>query len=839
MNGEKVSWKPDGFALLLLLAMVLWFGHGMLWDGKVPFFRDLGTFFYPMRFSLAQALKAGEVPLWDHRMGMGFPLLANFQSGSFYPPHFIFVFVPFFAAIRLLFLFHYFVAATGAYALCRRWHYPSYLALVGAMLFTLGGAIVSLTNLLNHFQAAVWLPWVVFFWERSLERRSLRSFLALAAALLLQFLAGSPEIYIMTLGLVLLDGLRFKDSNVNHRKVCHSRASGNPGLSSARVVERNWIPGQARNDKEDSTYVVLYKAEGSPISYGTVFLHLIAVNVLIAGVAMVQLLPTLELFLESRARSAFPYTVTTGWSVSPWSLLNFFFLDKEVSLDIATGLQPFFSRDIPLIISVYLGAICLPAVILWLWQSSLKKNAVLVVLIGVSVILALGRHTPIYPFLYQTVPFFSFFRFPEKFLFITNALILFVALSGLHGFFHLESSSRAPFFILVSIWLLYFLPYLFFRIHAAGLAELIAATNQIPLSSPSLPQKTIAALGSLERQLILVSGIVGLLSLGKSGKIRSALFQPLLVGFVFLDLYSAHEPYQFLFDPKVGLEAPRVMAAPDGSRLFYVPRLFHLHPDYFSSIKQSPDARVGAFFSNLLPNTGIFNGFEYAQEIDPLERWPYEAFIKVADRLPPERLYRLLGSMNVGHLVSIQPLTGKGITLLQEFPEYPSWLYRVDRLMPRAFVASEAVIEKDLAKSIELLSSEEFDPSREVILEEPEPIRASRNFETRSEIVKYTNRAVTVLAKLNNAGILILADSYYPGWKVYVDGKEKPILRADFFFRGVLLPAGDHVVEYRYEPRSFRIGLGISLVSLFGIVLYCVFGSSLRLWKTTLRRMSG
>ena len=783
MNAKKFSWKPDCFGLLLLFAMVLWFGHEMVWGGKVPFSRDLGIFFYPMRYRLAESLKAGELPLWDHRMAMGFPLLANFQSGTFYPPHFLFVLVPFFAAIQFLFLFHYLVAATGAYVLCRRWNYPPYLALIGAMLFTLGGTVVSLTNLLNHFQAAVWLPWVIFFWERSLERRSWKSFLALAAVLLFQFLAGSPEIYIMSLGLLVLDGLRFR-------------------------------------------------AEDSPISYGTLCFHLLAANALVAGVAMVQILPTVELFLESRARSSFPYAVTTGWSLRPLSILNFFFLDKEVSLDTATGLQPFFSRDIPLIISLYLGAIALPGIALWLWQSSFKEKSVLVGFIGLSMILALGGCTPLYPFLYRTIPFFSLIRFPEKFLFLTNTLLLFVALRGLFGLLHVESSLRAPFFILCSIWLLYFLPYLFFRIHTAGLAEFIASANQVLLLSPSLLQKTSAVINSIERQVFLISGIVILLFLAKRGVIRSALFQVLLVGLVFLDLYSAHNPYQFLFDPKVVLQAPKIMAAPDGSRLVYIPRLSHLHPDYFSSIKDSLGARIDAFFSNLLPNTGIFNGFEYAQEIDPLERWPYDAFIKVADRLPPERLYRLLGAMNVRHLISIQPLTGDGITLVRQFPEYPSWLYRVDRVMPRAFVASKAVVERDPLKSINLLSSENFDPLREVILDQREPIGARKHFQSQAEIIKYTNLQVTLLARLNAAGILVLADSFYPGWKVYVDGKESPILRADLFFRGVLLSAGNHVVEYRYRPRLFLAGLSISLGTLLGVAVYSIFRLHFRGWKT-------
>ena len=57
----------------------------------------------------------------------------------------------------------------------------------------------------------------------------------------------------------------------------------------------------------------------------------------------------------------------------------------------------------------------------------------------------------------------------------------------------------------------------------------------------------------------------------------------------------------------------------------------------------------------------------------------------------------------------------------------------------------------------------------------------------------------------------MLADAYHPGWKLRVDGKEQRILRANYLFRAVELPAGNHKVEFSYEPETFRIGLRISL----------------------------
>ena len=141
MLGRKGPARREYFVFLTLIALVLSFNYELIFTDQVPFFRDLGPYFYPMRYTLAESFKAGELPLWDPRTGLGFPLLADFQSGVFYLPHLFFLVFPFFTAVKAGFLFHYLIAATGSYALCRRWEFLPFLALIGALLFTFGGIV--------------------------------------------------------------------------------------------------------------------------------------------------------------------------------------------------------------------------------------------------------------------------------------------------------------------------------------------------------------------------------------------------------------------------------------------------------------------------------------------------------------------------------------------------------------------------------------------------------------------------------------------------------------------------------------------------------------------------
>jgi len=789
MIGKKASGIVDLVSLLILATMVFWFGYEMVWGGKVPFFRDLGPYFYPMRFSLANSFQSGELPLWDRHVGMGSPLLANFQSGTFYPPHLIFFFLPFFGAIGALYVFHYLVAATGAYCLCRRWSYSPSLAIIGAVLFTFGGYTVSLTNLLNHFQTAVWLPWVLLLGERSLRSKSWRDPLLFTLVLLVQFLAGSPEVYVLSLGLFLLDGWRVK------------RTEGN-------------------------------------ITYLKLLALFLTTNSLVLGLAMVQILPTLELLLQSLRFEALPYAVVTSWSFHPLGLINLFFLDKAVDLSLLTGLRLFFNPKIPWTISTYIGAIALPGILFWLFNSSMRERVIILGLIVSTIILAMGRYTPVFPLLYEYLPLINLFRFPEKFLFLTNALLLYVVLRGLFFIFQSDGSSAKGWSIALlaplTIWL--FL-YLYSRIERESLVQLV---NQVEITAQRMThvlERRAVILVYLERQVALYLGLSLILFLWKRGQLRTGLCQTLLVGLVFFDLASAHRPYQFLLEPEFVYGNNRVVSSidPEPSRLFYITSLSYLHPTTYFLNKRPFAEKVSAVHESLVPNTGIYHGFDYLQEIDAMVRSPYDLFITTGNKLPPERLYRLLGVMNVKYLNSAEDLPSGGITLERHFPEYPSWLYRLNRTVPRTYIVPKAIGEKDPVKILDRLSSVDFDPLKQVILERPLPIVADENFHSQAKIVRYKNHHVTIQASLSNPGVLVLADSFYPGWKVFVDGEEREVLRANYFFRGVFLPPGDHQVVFRYEPASFYYGAVISLLTLFLLPLILAKLGGRKVGKASIR----
>jgi uncharacterized membrane protein YfhO len=61
--------------------------------------------------------------------------------------------------------------------------------------------------------------------------------------------------------------------------------------------------------------------------------------------------------------------------------------------------------------------------------------------------------------------------------------------------------------------------------------------------------------------------------------------------------------------------------------------------------------------------------------------------------------------------------------------------------------------------------------------------------------------------------VLVLTDAYFPGWMARVDGAPAEIFRADYLFRGVLLPAGEHMVTFSYAPGSVALGAIATLLA--------------------------
>ena len=146
--------------------------------------------------------------------------------------------------------------------------------------------------------------------------------------------------------------------------------------------------------------------------------------------------------------------------------------------------------------------------------------------------------------------------------------------------------------------------------------------------------------------------------------------------------------------------------------------------------------------------------------------------------------------------------------------------------VPRAFVAPAQRVVAGEQAALEAIGETDFDPRREVIVEEPiEGVPDSAGAAGgRARIVSYEPERVKIEASADAPGVVVLTDTWYPGWKARVDGEEVDVERVDYVMRGVPVEPGEHTIEFTYEPASFRVGAAISVIALVGIAGAAVIG---------------
>jgi uncharacterized membrane protein YfhO len=86
-------------------------------------------------------------------------------------------------------------------------------------------------------------------------------------------------------------------------------------------------------------------------------------------------------------------------------------------------------------------------------------------------------------------------------------------------------------------------------------------------------------------------------------------------------------------------------------------------------------------------------------------------------------------------------------------------------------------------------------------------------------MTSYTPQRVELEALLQKPGLVVLADVYYRGWRLTLDGHPAPMYRTNFLMRGAAVPAGRHRLVYTYEPASFYQGRWVSVAALVALLV--------------------
>ncbi|MCI0658049.1 MAG: YfhO family protein, partial [Acidobacteria bacterium] len=132
--------------------------------------------------------------------------------------------------------------------------------------------------------------------------------------------------------------------------------------------------------------------------------------------------------------------------------------------------------------------------------------------------------------------------------------------------------------------------------------------------------------------------------------------------------------------------------------------------------------------------------------------------------------------------------------------------------LPRAYLVTQALPEQ--GSTLESLTTEAWNPKDSVILRgisDPQGIGGGPGT---VEWVEQKPERLELRSETTGTGWVVVTDNDYPGWSAEVDGHRVAIQRANYLFRAVQVPAGDHRIVFHYAPRSWLIGGAGSCLTL-------------------------
>ncbi|OGP49911.1 MAG: hypothetical protein A2Y79_02930 [Deltaproteobacteria bacterium RBG_13_43_22] len=791
--------KDRGIGVLLLLGflgIIFLYFREALTQAKLMVDRDLPIFFFPNLKLWVEAVQAGELPLWNPYSFSGQPLFASLQTSVLYPPNSLLLILPINFAFNLTIVLHFFLSGWFVYLLARELGGSRMAGILACLSFTLGGFLLSIHNVLNTLQSVTWTPLIFLFFLRAIRARSWKYSLLSSITILVQFLGGGIEAFLATQVAILF--LAF--------------------FPQALLPGNSYAPWKWRFQM-----------------VGVVFL-------LFLGLGAVQILPFWEMTKSSVRHLGFLYQEATRWSLG-WRDLIYLFLP-----DFFWRGVEYYKTDQNYLKSIYIGILPFIMVLFFFLGRDRRKGWVGLLLL-VSLLLALGGNTPLYRWLYNIVPGIHTIRYPVKFFFITNLFIC--LLTGL-GWDALSdrlkgdprkklSTLKKASLILAFLFVLILLILSLFRDPLFSFLE-----HSFPIS---YDRPWNLNFHNIERFSFFALLIFLFFIFLADRKISLKKGQVLLTVLLVLDLFLANWGFYRRVDQKAfyslspNLQA--VLSDPEKGRIYTDPLMRKVMVPRNMEMEELAQVILKECFYFEYPlvhrifNTSGFGILTYQ---------PYQDLLNVlSEKTSDPGATDILRLMNVKFLLWPEAISdptfklihkGESYVLQEDFIEKPishppknktivSHLYENKAVLPRAFLVSKFSVVKNGKERMALFKKKGFDPAQTVLLEEvPDPPRPAKGLvpdRDRVRLVKFALNQIDLDVSCTGPRLLFLSETYYPGWKVWVDGKKEKVYRANHAFRAVALSPGHHKIHFQYQPLTFYCGLWVSLTTLLGITLFFVW----------------
>ena len=773
-NFIEIHWEKIVIILLLLVPLIYF--ASFLNANKMIAGSDYLVGGYPFEKWTEEQT---EMPLWYPHVFGGVPVLGAPVGGPLAPLAQLRGIIPPHVVLALTFIIFFFVAGLGAYLYLRAIGLSKYTSALGAFIYMFIGNLAT-TPMAGHAGRAASValfPLMLFTVHEGLKTKRLLYFLFTALVTAFAFYEGHFQITYYALLLI----------------ICYV------------------VYYLIANRKEYSGSEIL-----RVLGYG---LSAVAFICLLMAAVWLPVIAGLGTAARGIERG---YEYAISWAMPPIETFNLLVPTFSGILENYWGTNPFKQH------TEYFGLLAVVFAILASLLFWKKQYVKFYVIAAVAVILtAWGGATPFFKILYTLIPGFKLTRAPSLIFYLAGFSFTVLAAIGFEYTIIRKELNQRKFLVTSGIMIAVFI--ILMLIGSAVGRDMAGSKISIyEKNSSQLTQGIFLA-------IILILIVFSMIFLALKQKLKHL---SLTIIAIIISLVSV-VPIMKKFLP----EGPK-------------PETYYKADDIMQFLrKDRTDFRVFPFQSQPPMNPGalyhlqdcylLYHDIQSAGGYIPNPIQRYQDFIgaETSVMFRPANLYqypRLANMLNLKYIIApnlpddlsrFDPNTQAFIKDIKRHLERYSTVfqgrafqvYRNDSVLPRAYVVPQYRVVEE-SEVLRILKSPQFDPTQIVILEEdPQVVLSNEDVQLMPiPITGYEANKITCTVNTPHSGFLVLTDNWHPDWKVFVDGEEQKLYRANYIFRAVFVDAGKHEVMFRYISKHFNIGTIISMIAFIVSIGLCI-----------------
>jgi len=705
---------------------------------------DIISQLYPWRDLAINIWKSGQIPLWNVYSFSGTPLLANWQSAVFYPLNLLMFLLGNGIGWSAIIILQPFLALVFTYLYLREIKISILPSVFGATIYSFSGFMMVYLEYNSAGQAAIWLPLILLILERYIKGKNYLLLPVLSFSFFFLLTSGNFQVSFYTI-LITFIYLCFRS---------------------------------IKDFKTIAEVAVFY--------------------ILGLGLSAIQLIPTLELYLNS-FRNIDNNIILNNYGLIPVKNIITFLAPDFFGNPVTGNGRGFIYQET----AGYFGVLTIPFII----SNLFKTKGSIAKFFGFALILSglLVFDTPVGRLIYQLkVPLLST-SYASRALFLTDFCAAILAAFGLDA---LNEKKKK-----ISIFGI-----LLFAILAITFSVILIQVLSSKHGIGNLTATQVSDLITSLRNMVIPLGLVLLLLLSLKFIKKSKMLAITMILLTTIDLFK----FGLKYNPFVPI------------------RLLYPNTPVTDFLKQNTGYyRIDREKINILPpNTWIPYQLMSASGYDPLYSAEYANYYSVYNGIKPGALtsrYAELDNYNspfldlagVKYLVVAKKDSHDVINKTSNeisyqisqtkykrvFEDTVSLVLQNLTVMPRVKQFSQYDIKANYLDAQNTLYNNYDFRNRIILNKVPAPSPSKPGTNDNVEIINYSSNNVTIKSYSQGNSIVMLTDAYYPGWEVNIDGRKTQILVADGIYRAVSVPDGQHIIVFTYKPYSFKYGLLITLGS--------------------------